>query len=109
MRFRDEYPAYNTPQDWQWLVPHLIAGMTMQPRETVPNIAHLLIRDTRGPKAGEGAWFELDSEYFEGMSPTAEDRAALARGLLQYAESRSENDPTTFMINYVKKKLLQYC
>lgn len=109
MRFRDEYPVYNAAQDWQWFVPHLIAAITRYPEETTPDIAHLLIRDMRGARGGEGAWFELDSEYFEGMCPAPEDRAALARGLLQYAESRSENDPTAFMVMYVKKKLSQYC
>ena len=79
------------------------------PEETVPDVAHLLIRDMREARGGEVAWFELDSGYFEGMSPAAKDRAALARGLLQYAESCSENDPTAFMIKYVKKQLLQYC
>ena len=109
MRLENTYPAYNDPQDWQWFVPHLIAAITGYPEETTPDIAHLLIRDMRGPRGGEGAWFELDSEYFEGMCPAAEDRAALARGLLQYAESRSENDPTAFMIAYVKKELSRYC
>ena len=109
MRFRDEYPAYNTAQDWQWLVPYLIEALARHPEETTPDIAHLFIRDMRGARAGEGAWFELDSEYFEGMCPAAEDRAALARGLLQYTESHSENDPTAFMIQYVKEDLLRYC
>lgn len=109
MRLENTYPSYNDPQDWQWVVPHLIEAITRHPEETTPDVANLLIRDMRGPRGGEGAWFELDSEYFEGMCPAAEDRAALARGLLQYAESRSENDPTAFMITYVKKKLSQYC
>lgn len=109
MRFEEKYPAYNEPQDWQWLVPHLITAITRHPDETTPDIAHLLIRDMRGPRGGAGAWFEMESEYFEGMCPVAEDRAALARGLLQYAESRSENDPTAFMIQYVKEILSRYC
>lgn len=108
-RYQGKYPVYNTPQDWQWLVPHLIAAITAHARGAASNVAHLFIRDMRGARAGEGAWFELDSEYFEGMCPAAEDRAALARGLLQYAESRSENDPTAVMIAYVKKGLSQYC
>ena len=109
MRFEGKYPANNDPQDWQWVVPHLIEAIARYPEETTPDVANLLIHDMRAPRGGEGAWFELDAEYFERMSPAAEDRAALAKGLLQYAESRSENDPTAFMIKYVKKQLSQYC
>ena len=109
IRYQDKYPAYNTPQDWQWLVPHLIAAVSAHPAGTVSNVAHLFIRDMRGARAGEGAWFEFEEKYFEEMCPLPEDRTALAGGLLKYAESYSENDPTAFMIRYVNESLSRYC
>lgn len=109
MRFREEYSAYNTPEEWQWLVPHLLVAMAKVPEQVVPDVAHLLIRDMRGPRGGQGAWFELEEKFLERLCPLPQDRAALASGLLLYAESRPENDSTAFMIRYVKEPLLRYC
>ncbi len=109
MRFRDEYPTYNTPQDWQWLTQHLIKSIEQNPAQIVPDVVCLFIRDLRASRMGEGAWFELDVEFFEGVCPTSSERARIASLLIMFSQTHNAHNDTAARIQYIEAKLKSYC
>jgi len=108
LRYREDYPSYNTPSDWQWLVPYLIRELRESPDKLRPEVARLFIRDMRVPRRGEGVPYDFDHEYFEQLCVEPAERAAIAQALLDYRIDRSENDITCQMISSLEDVLLKY-
>jgi len=109
MRYQDKYPSFGSAEEWRWLVPHILEAMAEHPEQIVPDVAVLVIRDMRGPRGGEGVWFDFDQAYFEDLCVESCERTILAKGLLSYAEQQPASDSTSQKIRYVSEYLERYC
>lgn len=78
LRFRGEYPSFNTAEDWQPIVPSLLSAARAAPGAIVPQWVNLLTRKREGIDVEEGVpLFFLERDYAEKLLHQLSERQEL--------------------------------
>ena len=109
LRFRKEFPCFNTPEEWQSIVPPLLSAAENNPLIVVPHLANLIIRKRQGFEIKEEQplyWFEND--YAEQLIPALEVRKRLFDVFQRYHEVEGTNPETIEKLNIVAADIKDY-
>ena len=111
LRFRKDYPVYNTPEEWVGFVPSLLASAETAPQVVIPHVVNLIIDDRNQSEfvpPSERPQYIFAIEYAQKLVPDMGLRRRLVNLLTSYTASEASRPESVARIRAVGANLAAF-